>query len=331
MKAKILELLRKKGTYVSGQELCEQFGVSRTAVWKAIGQLKKEGYEIEALQNKGYRLCESKKEVFGQHELVSRMETKWTGKPLYFYDQIDSTNAKAKSEAEAGAPHGSLYVADMQTAGRGRRGRAWDSPAGTNLYFTLLLRPVLSPDKAGMLTLVMALAVAKGIQKSLAETCSVGIKWPNDIVVNGKKVCGILTEMSMSVEQRSIQYVVIGVGINVGKQSFPEEIKAIATNLEEASRKPVMRSSLLFRIMEAFEDLYDAFMEKSDLSGMQEVYNRLLVNKDRQVRVLDPKGEFEAVATGINEKGELLVTLPDGSIKEIYAGEVSVRGIYGYV
>ena len=168
MKSKILTLLRERGDYVSGQELCERFGVSRTAVWKAIGQLKKEGFSIEAVQNRGYRLVQEE-EVFGQHELESRMDTRWAGHPVTFYEVLDSTNLRAKLDAENGAPQGALVVADMQTAGRGRRGRSWSSPAGANAYFTLILKPDFEPEKASMLTLVMAMAVAVGI----TETCGV--------------------------------------------------------------------------------------------------------------------------------------------------------------
>lgn len=325
MKAQILAMLRERTDYVSGQELCEHFGVSRTAVWKAINQLKKEGYRIEAVQNKGY-LLETEAEVFGQNELESRMTTQWAGKPVHFFETIDSTNVRAKLAAEEGAPHGTLIVADRQTAGRGRRGRCWISPAGANAYFTLLLKPELSPDRAPMLTLVMAMAVAKGIGDTVGKTPD--IKWPNDIVAKGRKICGILTEMS--VERDYIHYIVIGVGVNVGKQDFAPEIAHVASSLEEICGRKVPRATLVANIMKAFETYYDRFLQHCDLTALMEEYNSLLVNCGRQVRVLDPGGEFTALAKGINARGELLVTLEDGSEKEIFAGEVSVRGIYGY-
>lgn len=326
MKAEILSLLRERGNYVSGQELCEHFGVSRTAVWKAINQLKKEGYCIQAVQNRGYLLV-SEDEVFGQNELESRMDTKWAGHPVSFYDTVNSTNLRAKLDADNGAPEGALVVADMQTAGRGRRGRTWSSPAGLNVYFTLILKPQYVPDKASMVTLVMALAVAEGIR----ETCGVeaGIKWPNDIVANGKKVCGILTEMS--VERDFIHHVVIGVGINVGLQEFAPELAATATSLQAECGRKVPKAALVANIMKAFEKHYEVFRGKADLSGLIGSYNEMLVNRDREVRVLDPKGEYSGIARGINEVGELLVELPDGRVEKVYAGEVSVRGIYGYV
>lgn len=326
MKSEILALLRERADYVSGQELCERFKVSRTAVWKAINQLKKEGYRIEAVQNKGYLLAKEE-EVFGQHELESRMQTAWAGKPVTFYDTIDSTNLRAKLEAESGAGHGTLIVADMQTSGRGRRGRSWNSPAGTNVYFTLLLKPEFAPDKASMLTLVMALAVAEGIR--VTTGIDTGIKWPNDIVADGRKVCGILTEMS--VEQDYIHYVVIGVGINAGKQEFAPEIAATAADLEEICGNKIPRATLVAEIMKAFEKYYALFLQNLDLSGLLEAYNAVCVNCGKEVRVLDPKGEYVAFAKGIDPAGELLVETADGNIRAIYAGEVSVRGIYGYV
>lgn len=326
MKSKILSLLRERADYVSGQELCEHFGVSRTAVWKAVNQLKKEGYEIEAVQNRGYRLVDEG-EAYGQNSIASRLHTAWAGRELRFWESIGSTNVQAKLEAENGAPHGTLIVADMQTAGRGRRGRNWDSPAGTNIYFTLLLRPQLPPQKASMLTLVMATAVARAIR--LETGLEAGIKWPNDIVLHGKKVCGILTEMSA--EPDYIHYVVIGTGINVGEQEFPPELsdKAASLNVELGGR--VDRSALTARVMECFEEDYEVFTATEDLSGLSEQYQKLLVNLDEQVCVLDPKGEYRGIARGITPSGELLVECPDGKIKEVYAGEVSVRGIYGYV
>ena len=315
---------------MSGQELCERFGVSRTAIWKNIEQLKRDGYQIDAVKNRGYLLKESAPCVFGRTEIESRRKTKWIGQTTHYYDSIDSTNSQAKRLAEEGALDGTVVVADRQTAGRGRRGRGWMSPAGKNLYFTILLRPKLAPDKASMLTLVMALAVARGIQKTTPSTAKqIGIKWPNDIVINGRKVCGILTEMSLSVEQNCIDHLAIGVGINVARQSFPEEIKERAVALDEIC-DDVNRSELLANILQEFEQVYARFMETEDLQDLLSAYHAMLVNMDRYVRVLDPKGEYDGIARGIKSTGELIVELPDGTRRDVYAGEVSVRGIYGY-
>lgn len=326
MKSEILTLLREAEGYLSGQELCTRFGVSRTAVWKAIKQLEKEGYTIEAVQNKGYRLT-AIPDTLSVSELKSRLHTAWVGSDIYFYESTDSTNLQAKRLAEHKASHGTLVVAEAQTQGRGRRGRDWESPAVGNLYFTLLLRPELEPGKASMLTLIMALAVAKGLRVLTAGDAL--IKWPNDIVLGGKKVAGILTEMTM--EADFIQHIVIGVGINVAKQEFPSALVHTATALETELQDRVPRALLLETILGFFEQEYDIFLKDGNLSGLQEEYEKFLVNRGREVRVLDPKGEFTGVARGINEQGELLVELPTGELQPIYAGEVSVRGIYGYV
>ena len=186
---------------------------------------------------------------------------------------------------------------------------------------TILLYPKISPMKAPQLTLVMAIAVAEGIQA--VTGLDTKIKWPNDIVVNGKKICGILTEMSTEIDY--INHVVIGVGINVNQDSFPEDIRKTATSLKIELGQKVKRSELIAAVMKSFEKNYEIFVKTEDLSGLQELYNSMLVNLDRDVKVLEPGNEYEAHALGINRTGELIVRTPDGEEKEIYAGEVSVR------
>lgn len=264
---------------------------------------------------------------YSQSELEIRMNTRWAGHPVTCYEVLGSTNIQAKLDAEGGAGHGSLIVADMQTAGRGRRGRTWSSPADTNVYFTLILKPELEPDKASMLTPIMAMAVVEGIRTACGAAAQ--IKWPNDVVMDGKKVCGILTEMSA--EAGAVRYIVIGVGINVGLQEFPSEVAPVATCLQKECGESISRTELLVNVLRAFEEYYEIFMERKNLSGLMEEYNRLLVNRGRQVQVLDPAGAYQGVSGGINESGELLVETPDGRLVQVYAGEVSVRGIYGYV
>ena len=185
MKSKILEILRNKDTYVSGQELSERFGVSRTAVWKAIHQLEEEGYRIEAVPRKGYHMVETP-DVVCKEEILSLLETKWAGRNLVYLETVDSTNDLAKKLADQGAPEGTLVVADEQTGGKGRRGRAWCTPKGSAIAMTIVLRPDIRPELASMVTLVMGLSVAKAIES--LYPVSVGIKWPNDVVVNGKKI-----------------------------------------------------------------------------------------------------------------------------------------------
>ncbi|SHJ94444.1 biotin--[acetyl-CoA-carboxylase] ligase [Hespellia stercorisuis] len=326
MKSEILKLLRESEGYVSGQQLCEHFGVSRTAVWKVINQLKEEGYQIEAVRNKGYHIVDCS-DIMSREELQSQMNTVWAGREIAYFEETDSTNTQAKKLGDAGAPHGTLAVADKQCAGKGRRGRGWDSPSGSGIFMSILLRPDMEPSKAPMLTLVMAVSVAQAVCET--EGVDTLIKWPNDIVVNGKKVCGILTEMSTEVD--FINHVVIGVGINVNTGAFPEEIAQKATSLRLEMGHPVKRSPLIASVMHFFEVNYEQFQKVGNLSFLQETYNRMLVNRDRDVRILAPGNEYNAHAIGINEQGELLVRRGDGRTEAVYSGEVSVRGIYGYV
>lgn len=246
---------------------------------------------------------------------------------IIYLERTGSTNEDAKRLGAEGAKEGTIVVADCQESGKGRRGRNWVSPPGINLYFTLLLKPEFAPEQASMLTLLMALSVAQALKKEAAVRP--GIKWPNDIVLGQKKVCGILTELTM--EAGRIQSVVIGVGINMYQTEFTERIRSTATSLALEGAGQVERMDLLHVIMNDFEANYQVFLKNRNLSGLKDAYESFLVNRGKEVRVLDPVGEYTGIALGIDEKGELLVKLGDGRIERVYAGEVSVRGIYGYV
>lgn len=254
----------------------------------------------------------------------------WANRPVFYYDSTDSTNVRAKCAAAEGAVDGSLFVAEEQTAGRGRRGRIWESPKGCNLYFSLLLRPQIAPERAPMLTPVMAVAVVRGIQRTMAAD-GLLIKWPNDIVADGKKICGILTELELGSAPGTTGHVVIGVGINVCRQEFAPELADKATTLEAVFGTAPDRHKLLENIMECFEEAYEGFLQCGNLSCLKDTYEALLVNLGREVCVLDPAGQWQGIAKGIDEQGRLLVETPEGDMKAVYAGEVSVRGIYGYV
>lgn len=220
MKAEILKMLREADGYISGQEICEKFNVSRTAVWKVIRRLQEDGYEVEAVRNKGYRMVESP-DILTKEEVESCMHTEWVGRNVVCYKVTDSTNLRIKQMGDEGALAGTLAVAEEQTAGRGRRGRSWESPAGAGIFMSVLLRPKITPDKASMLTIVTACSTAKGIKKYFenegASCPDIQIKWPNDLVVNGKKLAGILTEMSTQIDY--INYVTVGIGINANTKS----------------------------------------------------------------------------------------------------------------
>lgn len=325
-KTRILRQLRERQEFVSGQELCEKLGISRTAVWKCIRQLEAEGYQLEAVPNRGYCLRQVP-DILSESEVQSRLHTSWVGQTVVYCAQVDSTNIRARRLAEDGAEAGTLVVSDQQTKGRGSRGRIWESPAGNSIYMTLLLRPDFSPAHASMLTLVMGLSCAQGIRQ--VTEAPVQIKWPNDVVLNGKKVVGILTEMNAQVDY--IEYLVTGVGVNINEKEFPEDLKDKATSLALQLGRNFSRAQIGAAILEAFEKNYEIFIKTEDLTGLKEAYQQVLVNRGKQVRVLDPVRPYKGRALGIDEKGRLLVEREDGTVERVYAGEVSVRGLYSYV
>lgn len=286
---------------------------------------------------------------------------------MVHFRQTDSTNNQAKLYASKGCGDRTLFVADCQTGGRGRRGKGWISDEGSGLWMSLLLRPDLKPENASMLTLVAALAVAKALENTVSQKASkdamqsdlegvedvrdiedaegtadavgdimgktagfnCGIKWPNDIVVNNKKICGILTEMGT--DKGSIDYVVIGVGINVNIKQIPDSIRETATSMYLETGIEYERADIISEFIPEFEKYYKSFLENNSLKGFLEDYNNKLINRKRQVRVFGADSELVGEALGIDETGALLVRTNDGHIENIVAGEVSVRGLYGYV
>ena len=270
--------------------------------------------------------------------IQQHLKTKVFGRKILYQEEMDSTNTEAKRQALE-ENHGLLVIAEEQTLGRGRRGRSWNSPKGTGIWMSLLLQPkeisiqsektVLSAKKASMLTLVTALSVAEAISEETGLEAF--IKWPNDIVINNRKVCGILTEMSA--DNDGIHYVVIGIGINVNTREFPEEIREIATSLWlEQKKAGIDRASLVAAILGKLELYFEQFLEAEDLSFLLEEYNKKLVNFGKEVKVLGCDGQEEnsGTAKGINKEGALLVETEEGLL-EVRSGEVSVRGLYGYV
>ena len=263
--------------------------------------------------------------IYNETTIADQIHTNWAGKTVHFARETDSTNLWIKRLAKEGAPEGTLALAEFQSAGRGRLGRSWEVPEGTSVMMSILLRPKFEPQYAPTLTLVMGMAVAKAV-KNLGF--DVSIKWPNDVVVSHKKICGILTEMG--VRDGKIDYAVIGVGINVNIKEFPEEMADKATSLYLESGKEFDRSQIPGLVMEAFEKYYEKFAATCDLSGLKEEYESILANYNQPVRVL-AKEPYEGVARGITDGGELLVEKTDGTIVAVSAGEVSVRGLYSYV
>lgn len=266
------------------------------------------------------------KQEYNQNTISETIHTKWAGKTVHFAKETDSTNIWGKQLAKDGAPHGTIVVTEYQSKGKGRFDRKWMAAPGSSVMFTIIVKPEIPPVCAPMLTLVIGLSIAQAVEK-LGVSSS--IKWPNDVVVSGKKICGTLTEMGL--DGNKIRYVLIGSGINVNTEKVPEELQEKATSLYIETGKTFDRNEILALVMECFEQNYEKFIRTCDLSLLLEEYNFYLANKNRQVKVLDPAGEYEGIARGINKDGELLVETEKGEMVQVSAGEVSVRGLYSYV
>ena len=319
---RILELLRRQEGFLSGEDIGRELSITRAAVWKGIKKLREEGYEIEAVTNRGYRLT-NPETMYNKRELEQGLKTKTMGQSIYFYEETDTTNNRARELALEGAPEGTLVVAEKQTAGRGRRGKVWESPLGTGIWMSLVLRPQIMPAEASVLTLLCGLATAEAIE---AETgLSAGIKWPNDILINGKKAVGILTEMDCEMSQ--VHFVIPGIGINVNTASFPPEIADIATSLYLECGKTVSRRRLVHKVLERLEEHYETFLRTGSFTAMLEDYRKHCITLGKEVHVLG-REPFFAEALDITPEGELLVHRADnGKEGVVFSGEVSIRGV----
>ena len=264
--------------------------------------------------------------VYSKETISNEIHTKWAGKTVHFAKETDSTNEWCKRMSKENAEHGTLAVAEFQSAGKGRLGRKWIAPEGSSIMMSILLRPEFEPQYASMLTLVMGLSVAQAVRELGVD---VSIKWPNDVVVSHKKICGILTEMGL--QDGKIREVVIGLGINVNLEEIQEDLKDKATSLYLETGKKYDRNRLIGLVMEKFEANYEKFVRTCDLSMMLDDYNMLLANKSQPVRVLDKLSPFEGIALEIDKDGALLVRVGSGEIRKVCSGEVSVRGLYSYV
>ena len=325
----VLSLLRGEEGFLSGQELSRRLGLTRAAVWKAVDALRREGYEIEARTGLGYRLTAAP-DVLTEAEIRSFLgPTRLVGRELRCFEELDSTNNYLKTLPEA--PDGLAVTADSQTAGRGRMDRSFQSPKGQGIYLSVLLRPRLSPDRLPPVTALAGVAVCAAVER----VCGVrpGLKWPNDPVLNGKKLCGILTEMSLEAETGRVQSLVLGIGINVsqGPEDFSPQVREMATSLGQALGKPVSRPRLTAALLEELDRTYAALLA-GDLSAYLSAYRRDCVNLGKTVQLLPfGGGEREtAQAVDIDEDFSLVVRGPDGKERTVRSGEVSVRGLYGY-
>ena len=319
----ILEILAP-GAYVSGEKISEELGISRAAVWKRIEALRAQGYQIESAGKRGYRLLAG--DGLEPVLWLDQLTTQALGRGEVRYEhELTSTNNVLKEMAALGAPHGSLCLCDAQTAGKGRLGRQWISPAGEGLWCSVLLRPQMKPEQAPFITLCTAMALAQAIDELCGVT--VRIKWPNDLVLNGKKCVGILTELAADPDR--VEYVVIGTGINLHPHAYAPELKEKAISLEEVAGKAPLRRDLLVHYLAALEPLL-ALLEKEGFRAMAHAYAARSCTLGSRVQVTGSVN-LTGVAESLDETGALMVRTGDGVLHRVLSGDVSVRGVMGYV
>ncbi len=319
---RILEMLREQDDRLSGAAMSKILGISRSAIWKHIKSLRREGYRIEAKPASGYRLV-SVPEQPTPWEIQSGLRTEQFGKKIYAFPQIVSTNEVAFRLALNGAEEGEVVVAESQTKGKGRMGRQWESPAGLNIYLSIILRPKMLPNKTPLITLMAAVACAEAIDEVVGLIPA--IKWPNDLMIGKKKLGGILTEADMELDR--IHFVVVGIGINVNMppSEFPPSIKDIATSLLEAGGRNVSRTALTQAILRQLEQWY-ARLGQGRAEEIRRRWLELSLVRGQEIEVAFMEEVVRGTALEIDEDGALLVQTNNGTIRRIVAGDVTVRG-----
>lgn len=326
-KERVLSLL-EEGQYVSGQKISAVLGVTRAAVWKAIDQLRQGGYTIESTTNRGYRLT-GRPNTLDRTEILRHLGDHPWADHLVVLDTVDSTNTYTKSLAAQGSPHGTVVIADHQSGGRGRRGRSFSSPRGQGIYLSVILRYDVPPTRLMHLTSVVAEAMVRAIFR--ATGLETGIKWTNDIVYGTKKLCGILTELSVVAESGLTDYVVTGMGINCLQtaEDFPPEVRDMAISLRQALGRPVDRAKLAAAMVEALHQAAGDML--TDFKPWMAGYKAHCITLGQDVKILRGDEVRYAHVDDMDDQGALLVTLEDGTKEMVFSGEVSVRGMYGYV
>jgi len=323
VKEAVLRLLKERRPgRVSGEEICQKLNVTRTAVWKQIRGLRRDGYNIVARPRAGYLLAGVPDRLYPE-EILDGLGTAFVGRQVFYRETVLSTNDLAKELARGGVPEGTLVVAEEQSGGRGRMGRAWHSPAGAGLWFSLVLFPPVNPSDASQLTMLTAVAATRAV-RSAADVPAV-IKWPNDLLVKNKKVVGILTELSAEMDR--VNYLVVGVGINVNQEEadFPEEIRRTATSLKIETGRRLCRLKLLRAVLVEFERWY-SFWLKEGFAPVLAAWKELSVTvKNCPVRAVHLNDTWDGLVEDVDESGALLLRLPDGRLQRLVAGEVSLR------
>jgi BirA family transcriptional regulator, biotin operon repressor / biotin---[acetyl-CoA-carboxylase] ligase len=317
--AGLLTLLAENATIVvSGARIAKEIGVSRSTVWRWVTRLRELGVRVKGQQRTGYFL-EKVPDILTPDMLRQHLKGSLFGKRIYHFFKTDSTNRVALELGHAGEPEGAVVVAEEQTAGRGRAGRAWHSEHAAGIYATLLLRPRLAPVQAPLLTMMAGLSAHAAIQAQTGLT--VDLKWPNDLLINGKKVGGILTEMHA--EPGQIRFVIVGIGLNVNQEKFAGELGAIATSLRLEAGKAQSRLELLVRLLREFENDYNQFLREGAASITKKFVAISSYAQGRRVRVTNGTESFAGTTAGLGPEGLLQVRRDDGAVVTVIAGDVT--------
>lgn len=325
MRDKIIEAILNNGEgYVSGEDLSKRLGISRTAIWKHINVLREEGYNIESVNKKGYRLINSPKDLLNSQNIYHNLKTDIIGKNIIHLKSVDSTNDYLKKIAND-VQEGTVVISEEQTKGKGRLGRSWESKSKEGIWMSIILKPEIIPYKAPFITLIVGAAIVKALNNLQVP---VKIKWPNDIIINDKKLGGILTELSAEIER--VNYVAVGIGINVKSLDFDEELEKKATSLYKENYYP-SRVEIVSQIFYEFEKLYNDYIEndyKEETLRICKEYSAIL-NKDVYIIKGDEKKLVKCI--DISNDGNLIVKDGNNELQEILSGEVSIRGVKGYI
>ncbi|MEK5644041.1 biotin--[acetyl-CoA-carboxylase] ligase [Paenibacillus rhizosphaerae] len=317
----LLDILLDAEEFVSGEEISRRLSVSRTAVWKQINKLREAGYEFEAVPHKGYRIV-SKPDLLDQQELAQRIQSKVMGSRLKILGTTVSTQEEAKALAEEGAPEGTLVIAEEQTGGKGRMGRKWFSPYGKGIWMSLVLRPEQPLHYTPQLTLLTGVAVCRAVRKVTGVMA--GLKWPNDLLVDGRKICGILLESAA--EDEHVRYCIAGIGIsaNLDRDDYPEELTGIGTSLKIEAGEPIDRMALIATVMEEFEMLYELY-RKDGFQPVASLWEALSVTLGKRVSIQTARGPIEGMADGLDASGALRVRTDAGEQIPVFSGDVELR------
>lgn len=325
MRQKVIKAILDSGeNFISGEQLSKELGISRTAVWKHINALREEGYNIESVNKKGYRLAERPDDILSEENISHNLATEFIGKKVIHLKTVGSTNDYAK-EIGNKVNGGTLVISEQQTKGKGRLGRSWKSKSGDGIWMSLIIKPKIEPYKAPFLTLVAGASIVVALRKLGVDA---SIKWPNDIIVNNKKICGILTELSAEMER--VNYVVVGPGINVKTLEFPDEIEDKATSLYKEGYK-ISRVDIVRQFCVEFEKLYKAYILDGDRKTTINICREYSPIINKEIYIIKNNKKELVKCIDINENGNLVIKERNGQVKEIMSGEISIRGVKGYV